>query len=88
MTNPKTGNLMQRIEDVERQLSERGATQRDLEPFRRMRASALVSLAVNANVRMGAPEKARDHGGCTSTMPKSKKGQWAICSKTVFCAAP
>ncbi len=47
-----------RIEDVERQLAERGAGAAALADLRRLRASALVSLAVNANVRLDDQPKA------------------------------
>lgn len=50
---------IERIEDIERQLRENGATDADLAPFSDMRSSALVSLAVNANVRLADPDKAR-----------------------------
>lgn len=49
---------VERLEDVERQLTEQGATQDDLAQFRQLRASALVSLAVNANVRLADQVKA------------------------------
>ncbi|MEM9799743.1 MAG: tetratricopeptide repeat protein, partial [Planctomycetota bacterium] len=41
------------------QLREQGATEADLGGFQDLHASALVSLAVNANVRLLDPEKAR-----------------------------
>ncbi|MGK0483012.1 MAG: hypothetical protein ACJAQ3_002994 [Planctomycetota bacterium] len=41
-----------RIEDIERDLSGRGASFDDLAGFRALRSTALVSLAVNANVRL------------------------------------
>jgi tetratricopeptide (TPR) repeat protein len=49
---------VERLEDVERQLTEQGATLDDLAEFRQLRASALVSLAVNANVRLADQAKA------------------------------
>ena len=51
----------QRIEDLERDLENRGATRGELEPLRLLLADALVSLAVNANVRLGDPEKANEY---------------------------
>ncbi len=50
-----------RIEDIEKQLLENGASPAALSGFREMQASALVSLAVNANVRLNAPERAREY---------------------------
>ena len=50
-----------RIEDIEKQLLENGASPAALSGFREMQASALVSLAVNANVRLKAPERAREY---------------------------
>ncbi len=49
---------VERIEDIERDLSGRGATVSDLAGFRSMRSTALVSLAVNANVRLLDKDKA------------------------------
>ena len=49
---------VERIEDIERDLSGRGATFDDLAGFRAMRSTALVSLAVNANVRLLDKDKA------------------------------
>ncbi len=43
---------VERIEDIERDLTGRGATFNDLAGFRALRSTALVSLAVNANVRL------------------------------------
>jgi len=50
---------IERIEDIERQLLDNGASEAGLRGFRDMRATALVSLAVNANVRLEDPEAAR-----------------------------
>lgn len=47
-----------RLEGLERQLSENGAGEGSLAPYRSLRASALVSLAVNANVKLGDSSKA------------------------------
>jgi len=47
-----------RLESIERRLEEAGATQRDLEPYRLLRSNALVSLAVNSNVKLGRTEEA------------------------------
>jgi len=52
---------VERIEDLEKQLVENGASPAALEGFRSLQASALVSLAVNANVRLQAPERARGY---------------------------
>ncbi|MCP3915565.1 MAG: hypothetical protein GY711_08430 [bacterium] len=52
---------VQRLEDIERQLTERGASEGFVRPFRALRSSALVSLAVNANVRLGAPDRALEY---------------------------
>ncbi len=49
---------VERIEDIERDLTGRGATFNDLAGFRAMRSTALVSLAVNANVRLLNKDKA------------------------------
>jgi tetratricopeptide (TPR) repeat protein len=47
-----------RLEGLERQLSENGAGAGALAPYRALRATALVSLAVNANVKLGDVEGA------------------------------
>ncbi len=52
---------VERIEDIEKQLLENGASQAAVSGFRNMQASALVSLAVNANVKLEAPERAREY---------------------------
>lgn len=49
---------VERIEDIERDLTGRGASFSDLAGFRAMRSTALVSLAVNANVRLLDKDKA------------------------------
>jgi len=49
---------VERLEGLERQLTENGARPRDLAPYEALRSTALVSLAVNANVKMGDPERA------------------------------
>ncbi|QDV08610.1 hypothetical protein Poly30_41630 [Planctomycetes bacterium Poly30] len=49
---------VERIEDIERDLAGRGATFDDLSSFRALRSTALVSLAVNANVRLLDKDKA------------------------------
>src|SRR5690606_38706675 len=51
-------SAVERYESIERTLIERGAGEALLEAVRRERASALMSLAVNSNVRMGEPERA------------------------------
>ncbi len=50
-----------RLQALEDLLRERGAPTRALDAVRNQRASALVSLAVNANVRMHEPERALEH---------------------------
>lgn len=50
-----------RLQALEDLLRERGAPPRALDAVRNQRASALVSLAVNANVRMHEPERALKH---------------------------
>lgn len=52
---------VERLQALENLLRERGAPERVLELVRNQRANALVSLAVNANVRMGQPERALEH---------------------------
>jgi len=52
---------VERIEDIEKQLKENGASKAAVAQFRNMRASALVSLAVNANVKLRAPDRARSY---------------------------
>lgn len=49
---------VERLETIEGALTERGVSPRDLAVVRGMRSSALVSLAVNANVKMHDPERA------------------------------
>ena len=49
---------VERLETIETALKERGASPRDLAVVRGLRSSALVSLAVNANVKMGDPQRA------------------------------
>ncbi len=48
----------ERLESIETSLKDRGSSPRDLAVVRGMRSSALVSLAVNANVKMHDPKKA------------------------------
>lgn len=48
----------ERLESLERELADNGASVRDLGPLRDLLATALVSLAVNANVRLQDPVKA------------------------------
>ncbi|MEE8469264.1 MAG: hypothetical protein V3T22_12460, partial [Planctomycetota bacterium] len=50
-----------RLESVERRLTEAGAGERELQPYRLLRSNALVSLAVNANVRLGRIGEANDY---------------------------
>ena len=50
-----------RIEDLERELEGRGAPAGQLETVRGLLSSALVSLAVNANVRLKDPKKAEEY---------------------------
>ena len=52
---------VQRLEDIERGIAELGASPRQLQPYRNVRSGALVSLAVNANVKMGDPERALEY---------------------------
>lgn len=47
-----------RLEGIERRMLENGATPADLVGFRALRAGALVSLAVNANVKLSRPDLA------------------------------
>ncbi|MFN0007425.1 MAG: TPR end-of-group domain-containing protein [Planctomycetota bacterium] len=49
---------VERLETIETALKERGASLRDLATVRGLRSSALVALAVNANVKMRNPERA------------------------------
>jgi len=49
---------VERLETIEAALEERGASPRDLATVRGLRSSALVALAVNANVKMRNPERA------------------------------
>jgi len=49
---------VERLETIEGTLKDRGAGPRDLAAVRALRSSALVSLAVNANVKQHDPEKA------------------------------
>ena len=49
---------VERIEDIQKQLLENGARPSDLSGFEELQATALVSLAVNANVRLESPERA------------------------------
>lgn len=51
----------ERLAALERRLKENGASEDDLAPFRGLRSSVLVSLAVNANVKQGRPEKALEY---------------------------
>lgn len=50
-----------RLESIERRLEEAGAGARDLEPYRLLRSNALVSLAVNSNVKLGRVEEANQY---------------------------
>ncbi|MCY2960580.1 MAG: hypothetical protein NTY35_10485, partial [Planctomycetota bacterium] len=52
---------VERLKALEDLLRERGAPPRALDAVRNQRANALVSLAVNANVRMGKPDRALEH---------------------------
>jgi tetratricopeptide (TPR) repeat protein len=47
-----------RLEEIEQRLVENGAGPRQIENVRNLRSTALVSLAVNANVKLGDPERA------------------------------
>lgn len=51
----------ERIEDLERELEDRGASGGELDALRALHSTALVSLAVNANVRLGDREKANGY---------------------------
>ena len=51
----------ERLAGLERRLKENGVGDDDLAPFRGLRSSVLVSLAVNANVKQGRPEKALEY---------------------------
>lgn len=51
-------SAVERIGDLRREMIESGVPREDLGGFDDLESSALVSLAVNANVRMGDPEKA------------------------------
>lgn len=51
----------ERLEGLERRLEENGASAADLRPFRALRSNVLVSLAVNANVKKGAPDEALEY---------------------------
>ncbi|MGK0219240.1 MAG: tetratricopeptide (TPR) repeat protein [Planctomycetota bacterium] len=48
----------ERLRSIEDQLLERGAGPQALAPYRALRSTALVSLAVNANVKLAQPERA------------------------------
>jgi len=50
-----------RLEGIERRLAEAGAGARALQPYRLLRSNALVSLAVNANVKLGRIQEANDY---------------------------
>ncbi len=50
-----------RLEAIESSLKDRGASPGDFAVVRGLRASALVSLAVNANVKRGDPKKALEY---------------------------
>lgn len=50
-----------RLEGLERQLADAGASAADLAPYHSLRSTALVSLAVNANVKLGRPEEALEY---------------------------
>ena len=52
---------VERIDDLVRELRDNGATDEDLAGLLDTKATALVSLAVNANVRLGDPVKATKH---------------------------
>lgn len=52
---------VERLEGIEDRMEEQGATARQLAPVRSIRCSALVSLAVNANVKMDEPERALEY---------------------------
>jgi tetratricopeptide (TPR) repeat protein len=52
---------VERLEAIETTMKERGASAGDLGVVRGMRSSALVSLAVNANVKMGDTKKAIEY---------------------------
>ena len=52
---------VERLEGLERQLTENGAGPDALALYRSLRATALVSLAVNANVKLGDPDQALDY---------------------------
>ncbi len=51
-------SAVERYENLERTLTERGVDPALLRSLRRERAAALMSLAVNTNVRLGDPERA------------------------------
>jgi len=52
---------VERLEEVERRMTEQGATRAQLAGVRSTRCSALVSLAVNANVKLGAGDRALEY---------------------------
>lgn len=54
-------SAVERYENLERTLAERGADEGLLASMRRERAGALMSLAVNTNVREGRPERALEY---------------------------
>lgn len=51
-------SAVERIGDLRREMLDRGVAREDLGGFDGLESSALVSLAVNANVRMGDPDRA------------------------------
>ena len=51
-------SAVERIGDLRREMLDRGVAREDLGGFDGLESSALVSLAVNANVRMGDPDQA------------------------------
>lgn len=52
---------VQRLEDFERSAPERGLQAAAIRQLQALRASALVSMAVNANVKLGRQEEALEH---------------------------
>ena len=51
-------SAVERIGDLRREMLDRGVAPEDLRGFDGLESTALVSLAVNANVRMGDPDRA------------------------------
>ena len=54
-------SAVERIGDLRREMLDRGVAPEDLGGFDGLESTALVSLAVNANVRMGDPDRAAEY---------------------------